>query len=247
MIDKDSRKLKLPQGFPYAYETHLHTTEGSACGRSSGAEMAVACYEAGYTGIIVTDHFFYGNTAVDRSLPWSDWVHGYCRGYENAKAKGDEIGLSVWFGWEASYEGNDFLVYGLDKAWLLAHPEIRDASVEEQYELVHASGGIIIHAHPFREASYIKKIRLFPEYVDGVEINNASHEIGNLQADGTVPFNDKALAYALEHDFPQTGGSDIHSVNLIGGGMAFSRKPKDIRDFMQAVMKREGKVLSSLK
>ena len=32
----------------YKYETHMHTSQGSACGRSTGAEMARAYKEAGY-------------------------------------------------------------------------------------------------------------------------------------------------------------------------------------------------------
>ena len=109
----------------YLYETHMHTSEASACAGSTGAQMARAYKEAGYTGIIVTDHFFYGNTSVDRSLPWEEWVRRFCLGYEHAKAEGKRIGLSVFFGWEACYEGTEFLVYGLDQAWLLAHPQIK--------------------------------------------------------------------------------------------------------------------------
>lgn len=221
--------------YPYRYETHLHTSQGSACGRCTGAEMAKAYKDAGYTGIIVTDHFFYGNTAVDRSLPWEEWVEGYCKGYEDAKEEGDKIGLQVFFGWEASYEGTDFLIYGLDKAWLKAHPEIKDCSIEEQYGLVKADGGMVIHAHPYRQADYIPKTRLFPDYVDGVEVVNSSHK--------DPDYNIKALAYAEEYDFPQTGGSDIHSTALTYGGMAFKRPLKDIFDYMTTVMNREGKVL----
>ena len=58
----------------YRYETHLHTCEGSACASASGAEMARAHKEMGYTGIFVTDHFFNGNTAVPRDLPWRERV-----------------------------------------------------------------------------------------------------------------------------------------------------------------------------
>ena len=36
---------------PYRYETHLHTAEGSKCATASGAEMARAHREKGYTGI----------------------------------------------------------------------------------------------------------------------------------------------------------------------------------------------------
>lgn len=122
----------------YLYETHMHTSEASACAKNNAVEMIDAYKKAGYAGVVVTNHFFYGNTAVDRKLPWDEWVKEFCVGYELAKAEGDKIGLSVFFGWESGYRGTEFLVYGLDKSWLLNHPQIRDATVQEQYELVHA-------------------------------------------------------------------------------------------------------------
>lgn len=222
----------------YLYETHMHTSEASACARSTGAEMARAYAEAGYTGIIITDHFVGGNTAVDRSLPWSDWVERYCLGYEHAKAAGDILGLQVFFGWESGYCGTEFLVYGLDKQWLLDHPEIKDATVQEQMELVHAGGGIISHAHPYREASYISEIRLFPAWVDAVEGVNASHS--SLELEQVHPeYNDRALAYAKEHNLPLTAGSDQHSTHMLWGGMVFPRKLRDVHDFCRAVLDRE--------
>lgn len=220
----------------YLYETHLHTSESSACARNTGAEMARAYKKAGYAGIIVTDHFFYGNTAVDRSLSWMQWVETFCLGYEHAKAEGDRIGLSVFFGWESGYQGTEFLVYGLDKEWLLAHPEIRDASVEDQYRLVHEGGGIVSHAHPFREEPYIPKIRLFPEYVDAVEGVNAMHSSVVSDSHKDPEFNKRALAYGKAHNLPFTAGSDQHTVRMIGGGMRFPHKLKDIHDFNRAVL-----------
>ncbi|HKM34257.1 MAG TPA: PHP domain-containing protein [Lachnospiraceae bacterium] len=237
-----SRKLNLCMEYPYAYETHLHTNKASACGRSTPEEMAYACKEAGYTGIFVTEHFFYGNTSIDRELSWKEWVQGYCQSYELAKRTGDEIGLQVFFGWEASYQGTDFLVYGLDQEWLIAHPQIRDASIEEQYALVHADGGMVIHAHPFREEFYIPEIRLFPEYVDGVETLNASH-VPKYGPQVGGSFDRQAEAYAQKYNFPQTAGSDIHSVDLLGGGMAFQNKLNNIQDYMQAVKNRSGMLL----
>lgn len=223
----------------FLYETHMHTSEGSACARNTAAEMAGAYAAGGYTGIIVTDHFFYGNTAVDRSLPWQEWVERYCLGYEHAKAEGDRLGLQVFFGWESGYKGTEFLVYGLDKEWLLAHPEIRDATVEEQFRLVHEGGGIVSHAHPFREASYISKIRLFPEYVDAVEGVNATHSGLTKKCHGHPEYNDMAIAYAKEHGLPLTAGGDQHTTEMIYGGMVFPRKLENIHDFIRAVKGRE--------
>ena len=93
----------------YKYETHMHTAESSACGRFCAREMVQAYKAAGYAGIFVTDHFFNGNCTVDRRLPWADKVELFCKGYENAKAEGDKIGLDVFFGFEYCVEGADFL------------------------------------------------------------------------------------------------------------------------------------------
>lgn len=214
----------------------MHTAEGSECGQSIGAEMARAFKNAGYTGIIVTDHFFYGNTAVDRGLSWTDWVERFCRGYENAKAEGDRLGLQVFFGWESGYQGTEFLIYGLDKEWLLMHPEIKDATVEEQYALVHQSGGIVVHAHPFREEDYIPEIRLYPDYVDAVEGVNARHTSPVSESHWNPEFNMRALAYGKEHKLPFTAGSDQHDTTMVRGGMVFPRRLKDIHDFTRAVL-----------
>lgn len=237
---KDYRKE-----YPYLYETHLHTKEASACARSSAADMARACRQAGYSGIFVTDHNWYGNSAIDRKLDWKDFVEQFAKGYESAKRIGDEIGLDVFFGWEAGYQGTEFLIYGLSKEWLLQHPQIKDASVEEQYALVKASGGMVIHAHPFREEYYIPKIRLFPELVDGAEGINATHSNSKSTSHNKKEFDDRAVLYAQQHKLPVTAGSDIHSVYLLGGGMAFKRRLKSGSDFVQAVLGGEDYLLTN--
>lgn len=236
-------KVKTPEGYPYAYETHMHTLQGSKCGRNTGEEMTMAYHDAGYTGIIITDHFFYGNTAPDRKLPWTDWVTEFCKGYEDAKECGDKIGIDVFFGWESGYRGTEFLIYGLDKEWLLSHPEIKDATIPEQFKLVHDEGGMIIHAHPFREESYIPEVRLFPEYVDGVEQINMAHFHRREVTSGYM-FNEKAAKYAKEHDFPTTCGSDMHTTDLWFGGMAFKEKLGSIFDYKRLVMERAGKMIT---
>ena len=69
----------------YKYETHCHTAETSRCARTSGAEMARAYKEMGYTGLIISDHFLNGNTTVDKTLPWEQQVAEFERGYLAAK------------------------------------------------------------------------------------------------------------------------------------------------------------------
>ena len=114
---------EIREKYPYLYETHLHTREASACAKNSAQEMVQAAKDYGYAGIFVTNHAWYGNTSVDRSLPWEEWVHGFCAPFYTAKAYGDQIGLSVFFGYESCYQGTEFLIYGVDEEWLLTHPE----------------------------------------------------------------------------------------------------------------------------
>ena len=139
----------------YKYETHLHTKHGSACATISGKGQALEYKHAGYTGIIVTEHFFRGNTCIPKDLPWEERINLFCRGYEEAKYYGDKIGLQVFFGWEETYDGQDFLVYGLDKEWLLNHPEVEHWTIKELFLEVSKYGGMVIHAHPFRDSPYI--------------------------------------------------------------------------------------------
>ncbi|NLG02330.1 MAG: histidinol-phosphatase [Clostridia bacterium] len=232
------------QDYPYLYDTHVHTSQASACAKNSGADMARAYKEAGYAGIIITDHFYYGNTAVNRNLQWEDWVERFCLGYLDAKQEGAKIGLDVFWGWESGYQGTEFLIYGLDKDWLLMHPEIRDANIRRQRELVEQDGGIVIHAHPYREEDYIREIRLFPEYIHGVECLNACHSNPDSMAHYAPEYDERALRYAREHDFILTAGSDMHQMDLYGGGMAYAEKFKDVDDFVKALYDKKACILT---
>lgn len=234
----------IRQKYPYLYETHLHTSESSACARSTGAQMARACKEYGYTGIFVTDHNWGGNTAIDRGMPWEEWVDAFGMGYEHARAEGDKIGLDVFFGYEAGYCGTEFLIYGIDTAWMKAHPQLLRATVEEQYKLVHEAGGLVVHAHPYREAYYISEIRLYPEWVDGVEGINATHSNSASMGNVNPEYDVRAIAYACANKLPMSAGSDIHNTNLLGGGVAFRRKLTSSADYVQAVLKGEDYVLT---
>lgn len=213
----------------YRYETHLHTKEASACASVSGAEHARRCHALGYQGIIVTDHFFNGNCAVLAELPWEERVALFCRGYENARQEGEQLGLDVFFGWEANYSGAEFLIYGLDKEWLMSHPQVMEWSVEEQFRYVSEAGGLVIQAHPFREAPYIKEVRVFPDAVHGIEVYNA----GNERRDPV--FNARALRFAAERGLPMTAGTDAHGYETKNTGILCPVRLHNIQDYVRLI------------
>lgn len=210
----------------FKLETHLHTSEGSRCASASGALQAVCRKKEGYDAIIVTDHFYRGNTAADRNLPWEEFVDSFCTGYENARKKGEEIGLKVFFGWEECFDGADMLIYGLDKEWLKKHPEMIKWSPEENYYNVRAAGGFVVQAHPYRMRSYIKGIRLFPEYCDAVEVENkCNYKIENV----------RAVNYAKDFGLRMTGGSDIHHTESLNGGVLLKKSIDSVLGYYEAL------------
>jgi len=213
------------------YETHLHTREGSSCGVSGGREYVKMYLDLGYAGIIITDHFFRGNCAADCSLSWEKWVHKFCLGYENAREEGARRGLDVFFGWEETFKGDDYLVYGLDKEWLLEHPEVVYWSRKQQFEEVRRYGGCVVQAHPFRQHYYINCIHLSSGCVDAVEVANAGNSDPSFDA--------LARVYAQRLALPVTAGSDIHYAGDIRHGVVFGvyldRKMKTIGDYVDAI------------
>ncbi|MCH3916358.1 MAG: PHP domain-containing protein [Spirochaetia bacterium] len=221
----------------YRYETHLHTNVASACAISAPEEYIQPYLDAGFAGIIVTDHFFNGNSSIDKTLPWKARVEAFCSSYEKTKEAGSKLGLDVFFGWEHCFGNDEYLVYGLDKAWLENHPQIMGFSHEQLFSEVQAAGGAMVQAHPFRTRDYISSIELYPYAVHGVEVANA----GNMEE------NDRrAFRYAQTYHLPMTAGTDIHDVRGKSNfyGVVSDRRWKSIKDYVQAL--RQGKQLGLL-
>ena len=217
---------------PFLYETHMHTCQGSACGRSTGREQARFYSDRGYTGIIVTDHFFGGNTAVDRNLPWEQRVDLFWRGYEEAREEGEKTGLDVFFGLEQNFAGDEYLVYGLTKEYMKAHPEMEHWTRRQQLEEVHRQGGCVIQAHPFRMRYYMNRIRVGMLFCDGIEAANA----------GNAPLQD-ARAYRLgtEKGLVMTAGSDNHFAEADSPlyGVELEKRLTSIYDYVNIIKQRE--------
>jgi hypothetical protein len=200
-----------------------------------GSEYISFYKNLGYDGVIITDHFFNGNCAVPKDLPWKERVEFFCRGYEIAKEEGDRQGFKVFFAWEDRYLGDEYLVYGLDKNWLLEHPDMLSWDHITHYNKIHESGGVVVQAHPFRERGYLSEMSVHPYQCDAFEVANS----GN-------PFEQNRIAYryAKEHNITMTAGSDMHLVghtdNGFVYGMEFDKPLNSIMDFVDYIKKGTG-------
>lgn len=202
-------------GAPYLYEMHQHTAGCSACAGADPVKTVKALKAAGFTGMVLTNHFFRGNTGINRRLEWVDFVRPYIAAYEVAKAAGEKLDFDVLFGLEEGVGGGkEVLLYGITPAWVLAHPQLRELhgdreSLERLCAMVHEGGGLVYQAHPFRVREYIADPwkPLPPEFLDGVEGYNACN---------SPVENARAVAFAREFDLPLVAGSDSHVADFRG-------------------------------
>lgn len=219
----------------YRYETHIHCSQCSACAVSTAQEMALALHRAGYAGMVLTDHFIFGNTAVDRTLPWEQRMQRYYQAFLDAKTAVQGLDFDVIFGIEHAYgDGKEVLIYGIELPFLLANPDISDITLDELVERVHREGGIVIQAHPYRDRSYVNMaVGPRADLVDGIEVYNA----GNYPDE-----NVQALALAGTRDYIRTSGGDIHRADdpRIGlAGIALPYRVRSSQAFAEALQRRD--------
>lgn len=223
----------------YKYEVHLHTSACSACARATGEELVLAAKQNGYAGIVITNHFFHGNTAVDRSLSWKDFVSAYRQDYQKTKAFAKQYDIDVLFGIEEGYgAGKEILIYGVSPKALAETPQFKDMSLPEISEFVHNNSGILAFAHPFRKRSYILDGSTPPDlkYADAIEAYNK----GNTDED-----NKTAFEFARENNFRIISGGDVHSVAGFGkSGLAFKKRIKTSKSFVNAILKNEYEIIT---
>ncbi len=213
----------------YRYDTHVHTSPVSRCAKATVRQTVEFYKKKGYDGIFITNHFLDGNINIDYSEPYEKKIEFYFSDYEEALKIGEELGLKIFLGVELSYRGTDFLIYGLDKQWYLAHPEIMDMDKTSELRFMMEEGALVIQAHPFREAHYIDHIRLYPHCVHGIETINAER---------TDQCNDLGNYFADSYGFHKTAGSDNHIAGAAKrlAGMISSEPIKDEADFIRHVL-----------
>ena len=221
----------------YYYELHMHISDTSRCGRSPAADMVAAYKQKGFAGVVVTDHLMNVQSHAEPETDWNRRVEKQLAGYYAALEAGEKLGLTVYCGWELTYQDNaeDYLTLGLSPQFLYDHPWLERYDIEKYRDAVHAAGGILVRAHPYRRAWYIKKPYVEREGIaDAIEVFNG----GNSSQEE----NDMALAYAQKHNMPMTGGSDAHHVDETARGyIALEKKAESYAELCEAI--RTGKAI----
>lgn len=204
----------------FRYEMHVHTSACSRCGRSTGEEFTDRARKLGFSGFVLTNHFYHGNSAIDRGLPWREFVGAYAADYEKTKKYAKRYDIDVFFGVEEGYgnAGAHALIYGLSPETIADAPEFPEMSIADIYNFVHRNSGFLAFAHPYRDLEVLKCEDPYPDmrYADAIEVFNA----GN-----TTERNKMAFEYAANTGVRTIAGSDTHSTASFGqGGLIFTRR-----------------------
>lgn len=210
----------------YKYELHCHTKETSLCGQVPAAEIVKMYKEAGYNGIVITDH--YSPMTFKPSRVWRPQtdIDFYLSGYKEALKYADE-NFTVLLGMEIRYyaTANDYLVYGVTEDFLRNNGNLMKLYPKKFYKLAKANNMLVVQAHPFRKLM----IRTNPEYLDGTEVHNGKADIeSNLQAAKWAEENKMAI---------RVSGSDFHRPKNLAVGGIITNEPIKTNDDLLRILR----------
>lgn len=214
----------------YKYEMHVHTCPCSGGGKDI-REHIDDLIAKGYTGMVVTNHFYAGDNRIDRELPWAEFVDAYRQDYLYGLEYAEAVGFDLLFGLEENVGyGREILIYGITPELIESHPELKRASAEKYAEVVHAAGGLVYQAHPYRARDYIRKP--FPleclDLLDGIEVYNAGNE---------PEWNESARIFAEERGIACIAGSDGHTIGTAGRAGIATRERIACNDDLVRILK----------
>lgn len=207
-------------------DTHVHTSEVSGCGKIPAREMVELYVNAGYSSIVITDHFTINNY-IGAEITAEALRDQKLLGYREAKAAAQGR-IDVLLGSELRFDtGNeDFLLFGFDEEKFLRLCRELPPTLHDCKQLVSDLGGLIYQAHPFRPGLHTAD----PADLDGVEVYN-----GNPRHDS---HNDQALLFATNSHLRLSSGSDAHQYPDIARGGIYVpdslHTEADLADFLRS-------------
>ena len=212
------------------FELHVHTRENDKVAQLGGAEIVRLYRDAGYEGLVITDHYFsifYDWFADEMDLnDHRSIIDRWLRGYRAAKAEGDRLGFPVLLGAEVRFDGpviNDYLVYGITEEFLYQAPLLNRLKNLDELMAILPDTARVVLAHPFRNAMTV----VDPSPLFGIEVyNGGTPEIRNRMA----------RVWAEDAGKVMTSGSDFHgAAALARGGIQTERNIRTSADLISVL------------
>lgn len=190
-----------------AFDMHLHTSRYSPDSAINPFSLVRRARELGLAGVVITEH---------------DWLWSE---EELDELRAATPGIQIFAGIEVSaYEGH-FLCYGVTDPKALP----KSIKVNDLCREVHAQGGVVIAAHPYRWGQNFDEILEQEPLLDGLEIMSS-----NMDAH----CRKKAREHKAERTTPWSalGNSDAHQLDKVACCYSvFVHAVRDQTDLLEAL------------
>lgn len=223
-------------------EIHFHTDESSPCGKVPAAQGIAMFREAGYDGVMVTDHFSRSVLGgCDSGKEWEEIKEHFLTGYRKAKEAGDALGVRVYLGLEIRFpeNDNDYLVFGADEGFFDRHPWVYETDIRRFRTIADEEELCVIQAHPFRGGCSPAPA----QYLDGAEYFNGhpGHDSHNALAQQWIEEVRKhGGADGGQRKFVGTAGSDFHADwHFTGTAICMDHLPEDEKELKRMIAAEE--------
>ena len=192
----------------YRTEMHMHSCEMSPCGHVPVREMVRLYHEAGYSTLVLTDHYYPRIYEAHGGVTHEELVALYEKNVSEAVKTAEPFGMTVLYGIEIRFTDadNDYLVYGMDFDYFRKHSGLMNLGLKDFSALCRREGFYLIQAHPFRKGMKIQD----PALLDAMEVHN-----GHPRHDFR---NDIARLWAMKYGLTAVSGSDAHQVEDVARG-----------------------------
>ena len=203
--------------FMSVFDLHVHTRKYSDCSFIGPEDLIAQALEMQLDGIAITEH----------GMCWP------AKEFDKLKRLADPQGLVLINGQEI-YTVNDqnkmegeFLVFGIHQSLTGRY------SAQQLIERVHAEGGVVVAAHPYKLSRngkshyYGAGDLVYKLQIDAIELCHPDHS--DLAVNKVHRVMDKLR-------IPGTGGSDAHKIFALGSCVTlFESKILDEKDFIREI------------
>ncbi len=182
-----------------AFDMHLHTSRHSPDSAINPFSLVRHAQQLGLTGVVITEH---------------DWLWSED---ELDELRAATPAMQVYAGVEVSAHEGHFLCYGVTDPMKLP----KGIKVVELCREVHAQGGAVVAAHPYRWGQNFDEILSQEPLLDGLEVMSSNMDVESRKKARTRK-QERTTAWAA------LGNSDAHQLDVIA--FCYSVFPLTIRD-----------------
>lgn len=202
-------KSQILSEYKYKIELHAHTFPASGCSEISPKVLVETYKKLDYDAVTVTNHFVW-----DKNACKEEYIDRFLNDFYETQKHGNDLGLKVYLGAEVRFteNGNDYLVFGVDKKMLEEIYDFLPYGVENLRKNCDMKSSVFIQAHPMRNGMEM----IDTDLLDGIEVYNM-HPNHNSRVG-------LAALYAKKENISIiTAGSDFHHANQNHEGLAALR------------------------